>query len=967
MVVRAAHTTALQQRIVTLRESLARENAQILAEIPLFAPLTSPELIALCRRATVLQVPPRRVLLPHRKTGDEDDEALDDIETGPRSCSEQLEAQQAEELKHLITESAFGLVISGGLRMSVHMPGAPGRLPVAGETADIDASVSGGDGEDALPALLPLARLGRGDTFGLALPKLGVAFGQIDDETAGVALPPGVCMHADFDGATLLCWPRDAILEEEIQKLRLLEGGTSLLERCWISRSPLALCLGQLNDPPIDALLSLLKPMSLFKAQQMEKEGTLDLRRKLILITRGEVLRQASHDAEFVVTPTRGDRSETKELRLERWLQSSPTISASPPNRRSGVNASSGDKDITDNWADFVIEVKLPGRCHTLASFTDVFNDLGLMVREGESTMQTKSGKREPSLSFSGYMADQYHVSMPLQDGQTAEQAAEQLTTKLRAVGSTQMRPGDAVLALSVTAEDGESRLTRMAPANGSAAHMGAAPTLAIIDLGMLGATLAVEPDPIASPTSFSRRQSQYGGLSPSLPALWRRFIACHAPHLLALKTAKGEALKDAQQVIDLAEEALKRKGVARGDAEVGSEWHNIACSFQLYRMRQLAGEAEVGIAFHELEQFLLLGEGGYGVVRLARHRVSGTLYAVKSIVKSRIRRMGEQRTYELLERERQVLAMLASMGRRHFTLTRLICSAHDNEWLRLVMPAFMGGDLAGLLEDLAKPMDVEAVQFYSGCIVLALQQLHLHGIAYRDLKPENILLSRDGWPVLTDFGLVAFTKGERGDQPEQPAMSVVGTPEFMAPEVISGSGHSTDCDWWGLGTTLCELLTLNTPFREVDGRDYDAHQRTYSNILRGKYTDKFTREHYRKLEKRAAALVDGLLRLDPAMRLGGKRRGVQSIRTHPFYWGLSWEALEAQEMAPPHTDRCTKQADSKPPPSAEPAAPEKAYGMGGKKPSGNAAEAALDKIFDFSGWGDEPTVKLRRRRQSVV
>jgi len=250
---------------------------------------------------------------------------------------------------------------------------------------------------------------------------------------------------------------------------------------------------------------------------------------------------------------------------------------------------------------------------------------------------------------------------------------------------------------------------------------------------------------------------------------------------------------------------------------------------------------------------------------------------------------------------------------------------------------------------------------------VLALQQLHLHGIAYRDLKPENILLSRDGWPVLTDFGLVAFTKGERGDQPEQPAMSVVGTPEFMAPEVISGSGHSTDCDWWGLGTTLCELLTLNTPFREVDGRDYDAHQRTYSNILRGKYTDKFTREHYRKLEKRAAALVDGLLRLDPAMRLGGKRRGVQSIRTHPFYWGLSWEALEAQEMAPPHTDRCTKQADSKPPPSAEPAAPEKAYGMGGKKPSGNAAEAALDKIFDFSGWGDEPTVKLRRRRQSVV
>ena len=68
------------------------------------------------------------------------------------------------------------------------------------------------------------------------------------------------------------------------------------------------------------------------------------------------------------------------------------------------------------------------------------------------------------------------------------------------------------------------------------------------------------------------------------------------------------------------------------------------------------AGEDELGMVFAELEIGLKLGEGGFGVVRLARHRVSGALYAVKSIEKVRIRRVGEERTFELLESSRLFL-----------------------------------------------------------------------------------------------------------------------------------------------------------------------------------------------------------------------------------------------------------------------------------------------------------------------
>ena len=79
-------------------------------------------------------------------------------------------------------------------------------------------------------------------------------------------------------------------------------------------------------------------------------------------------------------------------------------------------------------------------------------------------------------------------------------------------------------------------------------------------------------------------------------------------------------------------------------------------CAFNLFRMRQQTNEPEVGVEVHDLELGPKLGEGGYGVVHLARHRVSGTLFAVKSFTKAKIRRIEERTTYMRLERERKTL-----------------------------------------------------------------------------------------------------------------------------------------------------------------------------------------------------------------------------------------------------------------------------------------------------------------------
>ena len=973
LIVRACPLSTVRQRLVTLREASAHEHAQMLAEIPLFAPLTTAELLALCRRATVVEVPPKHTLLPpnHAPRPSHDDDG---------TFRNRLEAEQLAELREVVTTSTFGLVLAGGLQIQ------------------LDTTKAGLGPENKLPALLPLAHLGPRQTFG-----------ELADAGSRMAfLNGGGRVRSADDGARLLCWPRDSIMDEELSKLSLLEGGTSLLEQSWMARTPLALLL---SDP---SLLKLLKPNKLSTASAEEEakvaagngDDVSKESRTLMLVTSGEIDRRAAEEAELAVQTNMegmsGRNSPSPSPTTGRLQKSSPSWSSASivqekKNSRRGsvtfkASMATGRKSIGDDGPvdtlDMVVEARTPVRCHSLEAVSNrLESDLGMTLRRATSDATSEN-----------IVEDSFHVSTPIPDGTSASDISAELQSKLQLLGATRMRPGDTVLTL---ASDGTSRLTRCEPAAkaswGSVRHklLGLAgvvktattqspiaePTVALLDVGVLGATLALQEGEV--------------------PTMWRNYLYCHAPSLLPKSL---EAVTDAAEALKRA--ANERAAAILSDpntphldaASIGQAWLDTICSFLLYRIRMEAGEDELGMVFAELEIGLKLGEGGFGVVRLARHRVSGALYAVKSIEKVRIRRVGEERTFELLERERKTLMQL---GVKKLTgLTRLVASAHDRDWLRIVMPAFLGGDLSHVLDNDGdgKGMPEEAAQFYAGCLVLALSKLHDMGVAYRDLKPENVLLSADGWPVLSDFGLVAFL-GEEGRPVNAAAVearegeggsssartySMVGTPEFMAPEVVAGSGHDTDADWWGLGVTVCELLTLNTPFRIVDADPnsgagindmYSAIMQVrglspplpfpthppYSHPLppsrthkQCKFSSTFRKRALQRFKPRTANLVDDLLKVDVAVRLGAKRRGVETLRVHPFFWGLSWEALENQGLEPPHKAWCEGKAKGKLDPTvcifSPPPPPKKA----GTKKVLDVATAALDRMFDFSGWGEE-------------
>ena len=262
-----------------------------------------------------------------------------------------------------------------------------------------------------------------------------------------------------------------------------------------------------------------------------------------------------------------------------------------------------------------------------------------------------------------------------------------------------------------------------------------------------------------------------------------------------------------------------------------------------------------------------VLGDGTIGVVRLVRHKRTGLHFALKAMAKDAVTSRGA-RMAALVEGERDALGELERSP--HARIARMFAHFQDAASLYILLEYVPGGELRSKMRKHGR-FSENVTRFYVASIATALDHLHtVVGVAHRDLKPENVLLDVAGYPKLVDLGSCARLRGERkgGGERGGRAHTILGTPEYLAPELVRGGdgdervdtrGYDARAvDWWALGVMAFELTAGRPPFTA-----HNTHA-LYRSIAKNqpRYSSRFT-------DDLVSVLRDGFMRRDPSRRLG--------------------------------------------------------------------------------------------------
>ncbi|GAY40303.1 AGC kinase family protein [Citrus sinensis] len=349
-------------------------------------------------------------------------------------------------------------------------------------------------------------------------------------------------------------------------------------------------------------------------------------------------------------------------------------------------------------------------------------------------------------------------------------------------------------------------------------------------------------------------------------------------------------------------------------DADVSEEDQNNLLKFLEKKETEYMRLQRHKMGADDFELLTMIGKGAFGEVRVCREKTTGHVYAMKKLKKSEMLRRGQ---VEHVRAERNLLAEVDSN-----CIVKLYCSFQDDEFLYLIMEYLPGGDMMTLLMRKDTLTEDEA-RFYVAETVLAIESIHKHHYIHRDIKPDNLLLDKYGHLRLSDFGLCKpldcstlqeqdFTIGnnlngssQNNERPAAPkrtqqeqlqhwqknrrmlAYSTVGTPDYIAPEVLLKKGYGMECDWWSLGAIMYEMLVGYPPFYSDDPMS------TCRKIVNWRTHLKFPEEA--KLSIEAKDLISKLL-CNVNQRLGAK--GADEIKVHPWFDGVDWARIYQMDAA---------------------------------------------------------------------
>ncbi|XP_064619813.1 citron rho-interacting kinase-like [Lineus longissimus] len=293
-----------------------------------------------------------------------------------------------------------------------------------------------------------------------------------------------------------------------------------------------------------------------------------------------------------------------------------------------------------------------------------------------------------------------------------------------------------------------------------------------------------------------------------------------------------------------------------------------------------------------DFEMKRVIGRGHFGEVKLVREKVSGDVYALKTLRKNDTL---SQQHVAFYEEERDIMAKACSPW-----ITQLQYAFQDHHNLYLVMEFHPGGDLLSLLARYDDMFEEEMAVFYLAEMVLALHALHNMGFIHRDVKPDNVLIDRTGHIKLADFGSAARLAQTHMVSFKMP----VGTPDYISPELLMAMNspdgtaiYGEEVDWWSVGIVAYEMLYGTTPFTDDEG----SMVATYSNIMNHKLCLVFPGDV--SVSKDAVDLIKHLL------TSANERLDYHQICSHRLFSTTNFPTI--RQSKPPFIPTVTSQDDT--------------------------------------------------------
>ncbi|XP_051845013.1 serine/threonine-protein kinase PAK 4 isoform X2 [Antechinus flavipes] len=251
------------------------------------------------------------------------------------------------------------------------------------------------------------------------------------------------------------------------------------------------------------------------------------------------------------------------------------------------------------------------------------------------------------------------------------------------------------------------------------------------------------------------------------------------------------------------------------------------------------------------LDNFIKIGEGSTGIVCIATVRSSGKLVAVKKMD------LRKQQRRELLFNE-----VVIMRDYQHENVVEMYNSYLVGDELWVVMEFLEGGALTDIVTHTR--MNEEQIAAVCLAVLRALSVLHAQGVIHRDIKSDSILLTHDGRVKLSDFGFCAQVNKE---VPRR--KSLVGTPYWMAPELISRLPYGPEVDIWSLGVMVIEMVDGEPPY-------FNEPPLKAMKMIRDNLPPKLKNLH--KVSPSLKGFLDRLLVRDPA-----QRATASELLKHPF------------------------------------------------------------------------------------